>query len=184
MSLTIKPSNSDDDGAPLVAEFQALRDKAEAGDPESQRDLGCAYVWGDDAIWGRGLVPHDLTLARHWYTLAAEQFHPQAMWDVNSMLLRGEGGPPDVERALRYLRILATRRRHVLYGEDAAQLLASFHQDGDFGLSQNPAEVEKWLRLAKDHRRFYRGYLRKHVRPGRVYLVGGNWRRRQRLNWT
>lgn len=178
MSLTITPTPSSPDvRAPLLAEFEALRARAAAGDPQAQRDLGCAYIWGDDACWGEGVVPRDLALARHWYVLAAEQGHAEAMSDVSYMLLEGHGGSPDVERGLRYLRFLATRRYCVIGGEDAAQLLACYHDSGAFGLPQDPAEVQKWLRLARDHRRFYRGHLRKHRTSWRIFRLYADGRR-------
>lgn len=164
--MTMTPSNVIEQRPTTPAErahmertLTDLRARAKAGDAQAQRDLGCAYHWGEES-WD-DLLPRDFELSRHWYVMAAEQGHLEAMSDVFLMLLYGEGGPPDVERGMRYLRFVASRPRWTPYSESAAELLAAYHQSGEYGCAVDPSEVKRWLAVAADQRRKYRGVLRK-----------------------
>ena len=66
---------------------------AELGSPAAQRDLGCFYATGDSGF------PKDQSSARNWYGLAAQQGHADAQYNYAFMLLLGEGGLADRERA-------------------------------------------------------------------------------------
>jgi TPR repeat protein len=177
--MSITAANPDFDGdeeftpeklADLEKDLQLLRERAEAGDREAQRELGCAYFWGEE-FYGP-LLKKDLALCRHWYVQAAEQGHTDAMWDVAHMLLDGEGGPPDLERGLRYLHFLASRRRYVAYGKSAAEVLSCCYHSGNYGLPADPAASEYWFQRVSDHRRYERGYDRK---QGRSYGRSRAW---------
>src|SRR5436190_448855 len=79
-----------------------------------------------------------------WYPLAAEQGNLEAMWDVCHMLLDGEGGPPDVERGLRYMRTMARHRKWSYGGESSAELLLIYQRNGDYGLVPDPVLIAEW----------------------------------------
>jgi hypothetical protein len=155
----LPPEMSDDERAELHRAATELRARAESGDPDAQRDLGCACIWGPES-WGDA-IPKDDALARHWYVLAAEQGHQIAMDDVAYMLLEGHGGPPDVERGIRYLRFLASRRRQNWHGKDASQLLAWIYRTGAHGIPADAKAANYWEKRARDHERYARGERRK-----------------------
>ena len=76
---------------------------AELGSVEAQRDLGCCYATGDDGI------EQNLPLARLWYGRAAEAGHADAQYNFGSMLLLGEGGPPEPEAGIAWIRQAAAQ---------------------------------------------------------------------------
>src|SRR6185295_14502323 len=71
---------------------------AELGSLQAQRDLGCYYAVGECGF------AIDLSLARHWYSRAAERGHADAQYNYGLMLIEGEGGPPDPASGLEWVR--------------------------------------------------------------------------------
>ena len=61
-----------------------LQQRAEAGDAESQVNLGLAYRDGTG-------VPQDEALAVEWFRKSAEQGHPRGQDNLGYMLLQGRG---------------------------------------------------------------------------------------------
>jgi TPR repeat protein len=149
--------------------FRRLRQLAESGDPQAQRDLGCAYIHGKDT-WDT--LDADPVQARRWYTLAAKQGHIEAMWDVCEMLLHGEGGPPDVELGLRFLNAHARHRRWYFGCDQAADYLVYLHSNSLFGLSPDEKIIAELEQISRDMQRKYRGYCRRHPWRGRLINRG------------
>ena len=75
--------------------LKPLRDKAEAGDLDSQYNLGMAYHAGD-----RG-VPADLGLAFKWYSMAAEKGHVPAAAALGYMYKHGLGVGKNLPESLK-----------------------------------------------------------------------------------
>jgi len=150
-----KPGNWDfafEDALELEERNLWIIGRAKHGSPQDLRDLACSYIWGDDPEYPSGF-PKNVARARYWYTIAAELGHPGAMWDVAGMWICGEGGPPDVERGLRYLRILAQRPYTGDYHDGilAAKMLAELLSPGGQVPSITPdsQEADYWRSLAE-----------------------------------
>ena len=95
---------------PQDAEHAALLIRAaELGSIDAQRDLGCCYATGEEAI------AQDLGLARQWYGRAAGAGHADAQYNLGCMLLFGEGGPKEPEAGMEWVRRAAGQ------GDPAAQ---------------------------------------------------------------
>ncbi len=139
----------------LTDEGRIILDRAKRRNLQAIRDLGCQYIWGE-----KGFLK-DESRARYWYTVAADAGHTEAMWDVATMYLCGEGGDVDIERGLEYLRTAATRRRWAFGAELAAQLLVEIYQNGYYNTMSDVAEAQKWRNIAKIQHKRYRGYKRK-----------------------
>lgn len=129
---------------------------AQKGDVQAQRDLGCAYWHGEHGL------PKNDHLSRHWYTMAAERGHAEAMYDVSTMYLNGEGGPADVPRALAYLRRAASQRRWDVGADSAARLLADIYERGHCGVTPDPGQATHWKTVEAELERKYRGWRRRH----------------------
>ncbi len=126
---------------------------AQKGNAQAQRDLGCAYIWGEEA-------PKDLEQARHWYSLAAAQGQCEALSDLSSMLLDGEGGPKDVAAGLDCLRRAALHRRWDPAAQSAARELAEIYRNGYYDVTPDAAEAERWEAIEREQERKYRGWRR------------------------
>ncbi len=139
----------------LTNEGKIILDRAKCRNLQAIRDLGCQYIWGEEGFL------KDETRARYWYTVAADAGHTEAMWDVATMYLSGEGGDVDIERGLEYLRTAATRRRWAFGAEFAAQSLVEIYQNGYYSTTSDVAEAQKWQNIANIQHKRYRGYKRK-----------------------
>lgn len=90
--------------------LQNLRNMAEAGDAESQYNLGMAYHAGN-----RG-VPEDLNLAFKWYSSAAQKGHISATAALGHMYQQGLGVGKNVPEALKwYLKAAEQGDSHAAY---------------------------------------------------------------------
>ncbi len=67
--------------------LQAVRTRAESGDPEAQFELGLAFASTGDRF--------DCAEAAQWFRKAAEQSHAQAQCSLGLMYLKGQGVPRD-----------------------------------------------------------------------------------------
>ena len=72
--------------------LRSWREKAEAGDAESQFALGCWYADGQG-------VPRDTSEAMKWWFRASEQGHVRARVNIGSMYANGEGVTRDLVQA-------------------------------------------------------------------------------------
>jgi len=79
-----------------TASFQRTFERANAGDPAAQYDLG-EYHYDGRA------VPQDYTEAFGWFLKAAEQGHGKSQLNVGLMLFLGRGTPKDQSAACQWL---------------------------------------------------------------------------------
>ncbi|MCX6926551.1 MAG: tetratricopeptide repeat protein [Verrucomicrobia bacterium] len=101
---------------------EAIRTKAELGDPQAQAQLGrlCEnqpgagnryaeeYALGFDYETGRG-VPPDQVAAAKWFRLAAEQGQVLAQYELGQRCALGVGVPADRIEALKWLMLAAAQ---------------------------------------------------------------------------
>ena len=123
------------------AKDDAIRDltqKAEAGDAQSQVQLGLDYVTGDG-------VAHDDAQAVKWFRKAADQDNMLGERYLAEMYFKGRGVTADNEQAAKWLRFAA--------GQDDPQSehnLAVLYLQG-LGVPKSGTEAAKWMRKAADH---------------------------------
>jgi TPR repeat protein len=99
---------------------------AEGGCVQAQRDAGASLATGD---WREGKVPQDLPAAVAWYRHAAEAGHPDAQYNLASMLAEGEGCAQDLAAAREWLRRAVAGGYE--YAEGLLAHLDSLQQDLD-----------------------------------------------------
>ena len=77
--------------AGLRDELEALRNRAQAGDPVAKFNMGVRYAQGQG-------VPQDFLEAARWYGAAADQGDASAQFNLGLLFYQGQG----VERSLEY----------------------------------------------------------------------------------
>lgn len=119
-----------------VAEFSNYMQKAKAGDPESQYQVGMALELG---LAGAA----DLTAAAHWYERAIKMNnHPPAMHRLGFLYLYGLGVPEDVEQGLRLWKSAAARNN-----QDAQMDLGLAFEIGEKA-RESAEEARRWYVMA------------------------------------
>ena len=117
---------------------QALREKAESGDPRAQAALGDEYRMGV----GVAKTP-DFEKAAYWYRRAAEKGFAKAQNYLGEMYKLGEGVPQDFSKAAIWYQRAADQ------GHTMAQLsLGILYADGK-GVPKDLVQAYKWIALAQ-----------------------------------
>jgi uncharacterized protein len=115
-----------------VARLADLRQRAEAGDPAAQIQIGELYFAGEKA-------PFDKAEAARWYRMAADQGNPKAAFLLGFMYEVGDGVARYKVEAAKWYRQAAES------GDARAQfLLASMYARGD-GVARDSVESATWL---------------------------------------
>lgn len=112
-----------------------LRTAADKGNIRAAAALGACYAHGLGTA-------ADTTLARQWYTLAAEAGHPHAQLDLAQHYLQVD--PRDPAKAVTYIRYAAMQG-----SPDAAFLMSIFFAQG-LGVPQHPGIALGWLANAAE----------------------------------
>jgi len=115
--------------------LKTLRQAADAGDVEAQRNLGLMYVEG------RGAQRNDGEALR-LFRLAGEQGDAQAQHHVGWMLKKGSGASKDHDEAVRWFRRAAEK------GFAAAQICLALAYEQGRGVRKDDAQAVRWLRQA------------------------------------
>ncbi len=119
------------------AAFRAWRPLAEAGNPESQYNLGYMYDNGEG-------LPVDDIQAAHWYRRAAEQGHVTAQFNLGVMYDYGEGVTEDRGEAAYWYRE-AAEQDHA-----GAQYNLGFMYDEGIGIPLDDTQAVYWYRRAAE----------------------------------
>jgi len=98
--------------------------------------VGCVYAGGED-------VPVNLAKAFKWIAKAANQGHAYAQWLLGRMYSRGDGVPRDDVKALTLYRQAADQGL-----KEAQHSMGVRYINGKGGLTPDPAEAERWFKLA------------------------------------
>jgi uncharacterized protein len=115
-----------------------VRKAAKMGHPSAIYLLGAAYDMGD------GLTKNTLRAAR-LFKIAADRGHARSQWIHAIDLLWGKGHyPVEVEGGLRYLAKAVASEF-----DQAYELLARFHESGEFGFEINADLVAEYRALAE-----------------------------------
>ena len=83
--------------APLPPELVALMNRAEAGDPAAQIELGDHYESGD-------VLERDDAEALKWYREAAQQGHLEGQYSMGVMIFSGRGQSEDRVEGAKWIR--------------------------------------------------------------------------------
>lgn len=118
-------------------EFEAMLEKARAGDAEAQTLLGAMYAVGKG-------VEQDWKKAAEWYTKAADQGYARAQFSLGTMYEKGQGVEKDYKKAIELYRKAADQ------GEVKAQFnLGAMYQFGK-GVEEDYKKAAGWyLKAAK-----------------------------------
>ncbi len=119
--------------ADAKAGFERL---AQSGNPDAQFYLGRMVAGGMG-------VPKDLAAAIGWYRLAAEQGHAESQARLGSHYFLGTGLAKSYPDAARWSRLAAGQGHG-----GAAYNLAKLYRQGGQGLAADPAEAQKWGKIA------------------------------------
>jgi hypothetical protein len=123
----------------------ALLAKAEAGDPEAERQVGVEYANGK-------MVPQDFTEAAMWYQKAAEQGNARAQRDMGLLYETGQEHcsgcrqyfPQDYSKAVRWFRTAAEQ------GDAEAEVNLGLMYGRGEGVPQDDAQANVWFRKAAE----------------------------------
>ncbi len=131
-------SHAQDQGQIDELYFQALREKAESGDPRAQTALGYEYQLGVGPAKNR-----DLVKASYWYRRAAEKGFSKAQNYLGEMYKLGQGVPQDFSKAAFWYRRAANQ------GHAVAQMSLGILYGKGQGVSKNLVQAYKWIALAE-----------------------------------
>ena len=115
--------------------IEEVKAKAEAGDAESQVELGRRYLNGE------GVAKREMEAVR-WFRKAAEQNYAEAQYNLGLCYEHGEGVAADRVEAMKWFRKAAEQN-----DADAQFNLGMCYERADAG-TEDWAEVYKWLSLA------------------------------------
>jgi len=119
-----------------IPDDENLEKAAAEGDAESQFTLAAACHLGGNK---------DIEEAVKWYTLAAEQGHTQAQFNLAMMYFVGEDVPKDFDITAKWLKLAAEQ------GEAASQnALAVLYFNGQ-GVEKNHDEAIKWWKRSANN---------------------------------
>ena len=125
-----QPSDAD------AKQLAVLRVQSEKGEAKSQNDLGLAFSLGKF-----GLATNYVEAVK-WYRKAAEQNHPQALYELGVCYTKGAGVARDAVEAVKWYRKAAGQN----YAE--AQYNLGVCYDEGAGVVKDELEAVKWYRKA------------------------------------
>ncbi len=117
--------------------FAALKARAEAGDAESQLNLGYCYFAGEG-------VSQSYEEAVKWLRKAAEQGNAESQLYLGGCYYAGKGVSQSYEEAVKWYRKAAEQ------GNVTAQVALGFRYFAGEGVSQSYEEAVKWFRKAAE----------------------------------
>jgi TPR repeat protein len=114
-------------------DLAALQQRADAGAPDAQYELGWYYAASE----------RNLEIASQWFQRAADQGHPEAQYQLALHYLYGHGVARDSNQALIHLRAAAEQ------GLAEAQLRLGQQYASGEGVTPDHAQARTWLTLAQ-----------------------------------
>ena len=117
--------------------IEEVKAKAEAGDAESEVELGRRYDKGEG-------VAKDQVEAVKWYRKAAEQNYAEAQYSLGVCYEHGEGVAKDEAEAVKWFRKAAEQNYAM------AQYNLGLCYDNGEGVAKDQVEAVKWFRKAAE----------------------------------
>jgi hypothetical protein len=118
-------------------DLEALKAKAQSGDPAAQTSLGWIYEKGAG-------VKTNMKEAVKWFKQAADQNDPDALDALGEMTQAGQGVTLDVAEAARLYQLAAEK------GNVAAQYNLAYLYEQGSGVDKNETQAAKWYQLAAE----------------------------------
>jgi localization factor PodJL len=122
--------------APPV-DLEALKAKAESGDPTAQTELGWVYQKGT------GVKP-DMKEAVKWFQKAADQDYPAGLSALGEMTQAGQGVKANPARAAKLYRTAAEK------GNAEGQYNLAYLYEQGIGVEKSETNAAKWYELAAE----------------------------------
>jgi len=119
-------------------DMDSLRVLAEKGDPESQTQLGVAYMRGTG-------VEQDAAKGVEWYRKAADQGYANAQWNLAFAYVRGAGVAGDYKEAARLFKLAADQEY-----PPAEYDLGMMYLQG-LGVTRSRTVALDWITKSADH---------------------------------
>jgi uncharacterized protein len=117
--------------------------KAREGNTKAQLKVALNYIWGSDGF------PINKKQAHIWYKKAALNDSPEAMFNLGTMYLDGEGGAVNIKQALEWLTKSARSRRKHIFTENAPKLLSQIYGHGYYGIEKDKKKADYWKEISK-----------------------------------
>ena len=139
----ILPSGTDE-GVDSDEKFKELVERASAGDPKSQTELGVMYYTGEavsKSLSGQ-VLNNDPGLAAGWFYRAAEQGYADAQFNLGLMYVNGEGIEQDIVQAVDLFNKAAEQGNI-----DAQNNLGALYYTGE-GVERNVDTAIEWFERA------------------------------------
>jgi uncharacterized protein len=121
--------------------------KAREGDAKAQLTVALSYIWGSD-----GFTKNERQ-ARIWYKKAALNGNLEAMFNLGTMQLNGEGGTTDPAQAMEWIKKAANSKKEHIFSETAPKLLSQIYRHGYYGIEKNKEEAHHWNEIRNKRRR-------------------------------
>ena len=116
--------------------------KAREGDVNAQLTVALNYIWGSDGF------PQNERQARIWYRKAALNGNPEAMFNLGTMQLNGEGGKTDLTQGIEWIKKAANSKKEHPYSTTASRILSEIY-NGCYGIVKDKKESDYWKALYK-----------------------------------
>ena len=139
----ILPGSTEDSETP-GEKFQALLEKAKAGDPVAQNGLGVMYYTGEavsKTLTGQ-VLDNDPELAAGWFYRSAEQGYADAQFNLGLMYANGEGVEQNMHQSVELFK-KAAEQGHV----DAQNNLGALYYIGE-GVTRDEDKAIEWFEKA------------------------------------
>jgi len=117
--------------------------KAREGNANAQLTVALNYIWGSDGF------PINQRQARIWYKKAALNGNPEAMFNLGTMQIDGEGGKADLTQGIEWLKKAANFKRKHTYSETAPKLLSEIYKHAYYGIEKDKKESDYWKAIYK-----------------------------------
>lgn len=127
--------------------MKAILKRAREGSTKAQLTVALNYVWGNDGF------PVNPRQARIWYKKAALNGNPEAMFNLGTMQLNGEGGKTDIRKDIEWLRKAGNSKKKHIYSETAPKLLSEIYTRGYYGIEKDKEEADYWKEKSKKRKK-------------------------------
>ncbi len=121
--------------------------KAREGDTKAQLTAALNYVWGN------GGFPVNPRQARIWYKKAALNGNPEAMFNLGTMQLNGEGGKTNIREGIEWIRKCAQSKKKHIYVATAPKLVSEILSHGHYGIEKDTREADYWKGVYKKRKK-------------------------------
>jgi TPR repeat protein len=117
--------------------------KAREGNAKAQLEVALNYIWGSNGF------SINKRQARIWYKRSALNGNPEAMFNLGTMQLNGEGGKTDLPKGIEWLKKAGNLKKKHIYSEVAPKLLSEIYAHGYYGIEKDKKKADYWKKISK-----------------------------------